>query len=316
MISRSTAGVLSWPRWSFIAPILALASPAGAADSPDPLVPASLIYRLVIAAVLAAVFVVVLCRTRFWRVPGLKSSLPIGPVHPIAWFLAAIGLYLLVQGFAGMLIGVVGPVGADDAVGRSAGSVLAFYPAAALLSVGTVVGLRHFDRGEALPVPYRGLLVGMLTFLAAVPIFILAADLAILVHVAATGARPAPIAHQTLQMLLENRSDGRTVIVLIGAVLGAPIFEETVYRGLLQTALVRALVSRTAGVLATAALFALSHRTAGTPVPWHALAPILVVGVFCGFLREHPKAGLTGAFAFHASFNLANVAIAWLVLGD
>ncbi|GAB4384544.1 MAG: hypothetical protein Kow0022_07430 [Phycisphaerales bacterium] len=301
-----------------MAPILALASSAGAADASGLLVPATLIYRLIVASVLAVIGIAVLVRTRFWRLPPEKLTDAIGPVTPAAWFFAALALYLLVSILSsivsGIILGGAAPPGDFQSLAIAQG---VFAGIACGLSIGTIVVLRRWDRcpPAGRSAWLAGFIRGVLSFVAAVPMLMLAADGAVLVHTLLTGFRPPAIAHETLGVLLEHRADPRVIWIIAAAVVGAPAFEETVYRGLLQRAVAGAFGSRWLGIVGTAVLFALSHRMGPAPVAWHALASILLVGLVCGFLREHPRAGLAGAIGFHAAFNLTNIILALYLIG-
>lgn len=301
-----------------MAPILALASSAGAADAPGSLVPATLIYRLIVASVLVAISIALLVRTRFWRLPPERLTDAIGPVAPAVWFFAAVTLYLLVWILSSIVAGILPGGGAPPGDFQSLAIAQGVFAAIACgLSIGAIVVLRRWD-------PYTragrsaclaGFIRGVLAFVVVVPMLLLAADGAVLVHTLLTGLRPPAIAHETLEVLLEHRADPRVAWIIAAAVVGAPVFEETVYRGLLQRAAAGAFGSRCLGIVGTAVLFALSHRMGAAPVAWHALASILLVGLICGFLREHPKAGLAGAIGFHAAFNLTNIILALYLVG-
>lgn len=236
------------------------------------------------------------------------------------WFCAAVSLYLLVYVLSPILSGLLlggGSLPPGTFRGLAASQAV-FTMVAFGLSLAVISIMRRLDHSplSGLPAPPAGLAWGVLVFVGAVPLLIVAGDGAVLVHFLVTGLRPPAIAHETLQVLIEHRADPRVASIIAGAVIGAPILEETVYRGLLQKALVGAFGSRRVGIVLTAALFALSHRMGDWPVPWHALASIVLVGLICGFLREHPKAGLTGAIAFHAAFNFSNIILAMYLVGD
>jgi len=92
--------------------------------------------------------------------------------------------------------------------------------------------------------------------------------------------------------------------------VGAPIQEETIFRGLLQSTLAKSLtgapaiaaVSAIAASVLVAALFGAVHLVVG---PWTALAA-LVLGVFAGELRRR-SGSLLPAIVCHAIFNLGGM---------
>lgn len=125
-----------------------------------------------------------------------------------------------------------------------------------------------------------------------------------------TGERPDNVAHEGLKLMMGPLSDPWRLLLIACAVVGAPIIEEIIYRGFLQSALVRgcdaAGISRWVGVVGASTVFAGVH--AGS-VPPHALVVLLALGVCFGVAFE--RTGRLGVpIVMHAVFNLANIAIA------
>ncbi len=121
---------------------------------------------------------------------------------------------------------------------------------------------------------------------------------------------PDEIAHTTLNAILELRDSAGLswwlLPVVIQVVVLAPLLEEVLYRGCLQSAFVSATDRPWASILAASAIFALVHAPA---VPWHALLTLFAVGVVCGATFE--RTGRLGpAILFHAGFNALNLGIA------
>lgn len=132
----------------------------------------------------------------------------------------------------------------------------------------------------------------------------------------ATGSpSPSEIAHGTLDEILATRDASGIswwmVPIALQVVVLAPLFEETLYRGCLQSAFVSA-TGRTRGpILATSALFALVHAAI---VPWHALPTLFAVGVVCGVAFE--RTGRLGTpILIHAAFNAVNLGMALATSG-
>lgn len=132
----------------------------------------------------------------------------------------------------------------------------------------------------------------------------------------ATGSpSPSEIAHGTLDEILATRDHSGLswwiVPIALQVVVLAPLFEETLYRGCLQSAFVSA-TGRTRGpILATSALFALVHAAI---VPWHALPTLFAVGVVCGVAFE--RTGRLGTpILIHAAFNAVNLGMALATSG-
>lgn len=100
-----------------------------------------------------------------------------------------------------------------------------------------------------------------------------------------------------------DRADGALVVLLaLVVVVGAPLVEELMYRGLLQRSLM-ARIGIIPGLLAGAVWFALVHPS---PVEYPGL---LIAGlVFGGFVAATGRLG--GAIVAHAAFNAAGLAVA------
>lgn len=115
------------------------------------------------------------------------------------------------------------------------------------------------------------------------------------------------VAHETLRMLREDPNAQMIVTVIISAVILAPLLEEIVFRGVLQTSLMRLLGgTRWPALLLTGLLFSVTHWWA---VPWQGLLPLFVLGLVFGYLYERTGSLLTPILT-HAGFNAANIAMA------
>jgi len=295
-------------------PILALSSAASAQTGVETVsngVSMSVLVRVGIVSLLSAVVVAVLLRRR-WFVfkPEDEMAEAIGRTNPLVWFVGALVLYIGVTIAGSGLAGMIG-VNQDDARSVGAASAGGIYGVGVPVSVGVMVVLCQRFPGSRFRLGWRSLVFGVVTFLVAVPVLVLSADLAVIVRTLVVGSPPDQIAHPTLRLILGAPGDWRVWVMVVGAVVGAPMLEETVYRGLLQTSVVRATGSRWVAIVLVASLFALSHRAGG--VPWHALVPIFVLGAVCGVVTE--KRGVGAAMATHGAFNASQVILAFLVAG-
>lgn len=267
--------------------------------------------RLAVAAVIAAAVVWVLLRTRVLVLPGdAAAARTVEGTSPAAWVCGAAALYLGVFVAGGLAAAAVGPAG-GDALSVAAAGAAGVYGVGIAASVVTMLALGR-KWPERFAARWGDLGFGLLAFAAAAPLLLAAADAAVLVHTALTGAPPDPIAHATLEAIVSAPGDWRAIVLMAGAAVGAPVFEEAVYRGLLQTGLLRAVGRRWAAVLAAAAIFALMHRVGGA-VPWHALPTIFTLGAVCGFVAE--KRGVWAAMVTHGAFNASQIALAVVVSG-
>lgn len=106
-------------------------------------------------------------------------------------------------------------------------------------------------------------------------------------------------AHPMLQLMDRSRSHPLLVaLTAFNAVVLAPVFEEVLFRGHLQTVLVRLFGNRWAGIAIAAGLFAALHEKWTIP-------PIFALAVFIGYVFER-TGSLWLAIALHASFNAFN----------
>lgn len=119
---------------------------------------------------------------------------------------------------------------------------------------------------------------------------------------------PVPdVAHETLVTLQQDFSLNLLITIIITAVIMAPLLEELVFRGVLQTALMRLMKGRRwPAMLITAAVFSAIH---GWVVPTQGLLPLFVLGLVFGYVYERTGSLLTPILA-HAVFNAMNIAIA------
>lgn len=92
------------------------------------------------------------------------------------------------------------------------------------------------------------------------------------------------------------------VLLVISPVVGAPLVEETLFRGVLQRSVAAGLRSRWAGIVLAGALFGLVHYTNG----WYVVPAMMGLGVLLGVIYECTDS-LPAVIAVHGLFNLKNV---------
>jgi membrane protease YdiL (CAAX protease family) len=161
--------------------------------------------------------------------------------------------------------------------------------------------------GGVLPRRWRGDVgSGVVGFLLATP--------AVFLVTALTGAAAAKYGHPAPERLHEGldrlvrAGPGAEALFLISFCLVAPLLEEAIYRGLVQTALLQALgpKRRWGIVLGAAGVFALIHAQ---NVDWVALPGLWVLGVALGWLYER-RGSLLPCVVVHVLFNACNCALA------
>src|SRR5699024_794504 len=102
-------------------------------------------------------------------------------------------------------------------------------------------------------------------------------------------------------------------LTFIMAVAIAPVLEESIFRGLIQSSLVEmvGLRRRWVAVFITAVIFMCAHL--GGEVTWQALPGLFTLGLILGWVYERP-ANLWANITIHAVFNAVNIAIALTVM--
>ena len=117
--------------------------------------------------------------------------------------------------------------------------------------------------------------------------------------------------HQVIDAL--RSGDLPPWVLWIGAAVIAPIAEECLFRGLLQTYLVKLLHRRWAAVLMTGLLFGVIHAGGSDAPQPHVVPAMTVLGIMLGVLYARSGA-LIAPIALHAMFNLKTLAMETLSL--
>jgi uncharacterized protein len=153
---------------------------------------------------------------------------------------------------------------------------------------------------------WRDLLWGLLALLLVVPVVLGMLRVTMLVG-RALGSKSPDIGHSMLVLMRDSPSPAATALLVIGAVLVAPILEEITFRSLLQTGLRQRwpILPRWGVVILASAIFAVVHAPA---VAWEALPALFVLGLGLGWLYE-ASGSLLPPILLHAGFNALNVAM-------
>jgi membrane protease YdiL (CAAX protease family) len=152
---------------------------------------------------------------------------------------------------------------------------------------------------------------GLLAFVLTVPLLVVTSIASVWAATQIAGSPPPQIAHTSLEKILAGLSSGDLWAygLIAGVVVGAPLVEEALYRGLLQTAILRLTARPYVSIVITSAVFTAIHIPA---VPPHGLAVLFVLSLALGVAYER-GASLMVPVVMHAAFNAANVAMARLV---
>jgi membrane protease YdiL (CAAX protease family) len=122
---------------------------------------------------------------------------------------------------------------------------------------------------------------------------------------------PDAVAHSTLSTLLTTGHDVWWWLLLAGAVLGAPIVEEYLFRGVLQAGLLEAGLGVVPTVLITSVGFTLLHLSAIPVSAWPVALPTLFgLSGILGLLMER-TGSIAAPVLMHSLFNVMNLGIAF-----
>ncbi len=271
-----------------------------------------------IAAGLASVVILAILWKRRVLGPGSFGNKPAQQRDVLCvpmpiWFVCAAMVFLAMPFFAQLAAqSLPGVVGAPGSIRHKAMVAASAYVGALVVSALLLWFLRPrtSDR-TGLRLRWSDAPAGAVGMLLAAPICLVTAWLSTLVAGLVTGSPPSTVAHGTLQDILDERGSVFGWVLVACAVIGAPIVEEVIYRGFLQSCML-ALLGRTwYAIIATAAIFTAVHVGSAQP---HALPTLLVLGLAIGVVYERTR-GLLAPIAMHMLFNAGNVAVAVLTAG-
>lgn len=245
-------------------------------------------------------------RTDRWRNPLRGARLPAGFITFLAAG-AALLAYLALQFTATIVLQAAGALAGERPPGSPgwhalhAGATAAGAAAALLMaSMLRVAG----DRGPG-PRPAAGLGAALLGLLVLLPLLTAQAEMGRIVW---TWVRPAsdPPLHEVLRALRDSAwGAGGTLMLVVGAVLVAPVAEELFFRGLLLEALCGHLRRGWAAIAVSSIAFGIVHAQ-----PQDVL-PLITMGVLLGYLRLRLGA-VWPCIVLHVLFNARTMTFAIL----
>ena len=123
----------------------------------------------------------------------------------------------------------------------------------------------------------------------------------------AFGCKAPEIGHKMLEVMRDSDSVWASAALIFSAVAVAPVVEEIIFRGLVQSVLLELFGRgrRWLVVFCAAALFASVHVD---PASWQTLPGLFVLGMVLGWLYER-HGSLLPCVLVHAGFNMCNVAL-------
>jgi len=157
--------------------------------------------------------------------------------------------------------------------------------------------------------------VGLGCFVLAYPFIELLNMFGVFAYTQTQSAAPEGMGHPTLKLMTEQPENYWVWAIVGGAVIGAPIVEELIFRVFLQGALIKWLKSPWLSIIFAALIFAGIHRLSSEPQPWHTLLPIFALGLTCGVAYERTKR-VGVPITMHVCFNVLNVMLALMINAD
>lgn len=129
------------------------------------------------------------------------------------------------------------------------------------------------------------------------------------------------VGHELLERMMEGESPLARALLIFSALVLAPVLEEVMYRGLLQSALQSAThwQMRRGVIVLSAVIFSVIHAGPATfdssatgGVPWQALIGLIVLAIVLGGLYER-TGKLLACIVVHSLFNATNVLLVLLM---
>lgn len=243
------------------------------------------------------------CLGGAWLAKGRRDPLAGAPSRentiPLESLIIPLIFLTLGASLATPLLGRLAGDPADLAAKRAAGSVGQAAGALACLVIGGLFvrgGLRRFLFGNGRV--GRGTIAACVGLLVALPLCSLVLTATELVFARLWPAYSMPD-HDVIRVLRDpNEPPWAPVVLWIGAVIVAPIAEESFFRGLLQTVIGANGRRRWVAVVVTSVLFGLAHGS-----QWQVVPALALLGLILGVLYERTGM-LFVPILLHALFNL------------
>ncbi|MCX5662619.1 MAG: CPBP family intramembrane metalloprotease [Planctomycetota bacterium] len=154
--------------------------------------------------------------------------------------------------------------------------------------------------------PLRDIGTGLLATLAAAPLVFDVIAVTALVGDALGHPQPTT-AHKMLEAMLNSESRLALALMMVSAVAIAPVVEEAIFRGLVQTVLLEALGRdrRWTTIVVSSVIFTSVHVGSAA---WQAMPGLFVLGLILGWLYER-SGSLLPSILLHVGFNAVNTAM-------
>ena len=273
---------------------------------------------MIAAGTAGGIAVCVLQWRRLWSLRGVEPR-DLDGQPALLWLAAFLGLFAVQQVFgvigivtAGVPSPVEGPVPLTLPQQAKAGAV-AQVGIIVVLAGGVWWARRAVPKAGLVPGP-GDLVPGLAAALLGIPLVVVSGVLALAAARLLGLADDNAIAHDLLAMIVDAPGDPWVWVLIGTAVVLAPITEELLYRGVLQSGLVGLTGHRWVGVVCASLVFTAIHLSVVPEGGRHALVQLFALGVVMGLAFERTKR-IGVPILMHALFNAYNVALA-IALGS
>ncbi|MCH8823683.1 MAG: CPBP family intramembrane metalloprotease [Planctomycetes bacterium] len=247
---------------------------------------------------------------RWYRLNDAPSRpVAFSPIEGLALFLVMFSIAALGALAANKIFNIVPPdegsVLALADLAKSSSGVYVAQGLAALVFAWLVIRAGKAAANNRWPIA-RAVLLGMGGLIVFLPIVGLVGFISGQISQLLTGNPPNPISHTTLNLLIESPRDVAFFTMSALVLIGAPLMEEILYRGILQQIAIRLGLGRWQAIIAVSAIFTLMHISA---INYSALPTLFVISLGFGWVYE--KTGrLWAPIVMHSLFNLTNILLA------
>ena len=249
---------------------------------------------------------------RWYRLSSAPSRpVAFSPIEGLALFLVMYSIAALGALAANKIFNIVPPaegsvIALEDLAKSSSGAYVA-QGLVALVFAWLVIRVGKAATNNRWPIA-RAILLGVGGLIVFLPIVGLVGLISGQISQLITGNPPNPISHSTLTQLIESPQDVWFFTMSALVLIGAPLMEEILYRGLLQQIAIQLGISRWQSIVGVSVIFAAMHFSA---VEGSALPTLFVLSLGFGWVYE--KTGrLWAPIVMHSLFNLTNIVLATL----
>ena len=265
-----------------------------------------------VMGVLGLISMIILWRISALRVGGLDSGgRDVKPIPTIMWLFAGVATFLAL-GIGGQLSLELMEHPVEPGPKERAIQAIFAGGFGALFGAGMVWFVNRQAKESGTKPDWVDIPLGLGLFVVVYPLVALAG---ILAQAVARGLDAVPqdrLAHNTLQLIAQNRDNEWNWALIAAIIVLFPIAEELIYRVFFQSMFLKIVRSRWAAVLITSVVFTIAHWSVLPAGGKHALASLFVLSV--ALEASYERTGRLGVpIVMHAAFNALNIVLAFVV---